>query len=257
MRIARHEVSEERLRAATENFAERIADLVDKQQNVEFDHAFGWEMVGMDLLDYAGARSVADPAIDDDAWKALLSAAEAYLGAVYLAGAPKGAPASVTITYTGTGVSYNGVPADTGTLHVSDWLKALYLWIIIGRQDHKRGAFLFIGNRLPEDAGFTHALADYVFGDGALVAKHLDQAAGDAASALRALTDGDQDTFWDAIAGMLTAYRSALSDDPRPRTLLPLEPLALTTLAVRGAGWEQRIESDYLPVRLTSGKAAQ
>ncbi|MBB6396205.1 hypothetical protein BKA00_003119 [Actinomadura coerulea] len=70
----------------------------------------------------------------------------------------------------------------------------------------------------------------------------------DAERALHALATGDQDAFWTAIAAMLA---QPLGENPRPRTLLPSAPLALTAIAVRDNGWEQRIESDYLPPSIT------
>src|SRR5690606_41355790 len=72
----------------------------------------------------------------------------------------------------------------------------------------------------------------------------------DQGRALLALATGDQAAFWQAIAAMLTGPVGA---DPPPGTLLPTAPLALTALAVRRNGWAQRIESDYLPRRLTGG----
>lgn len=249
MKIERHRVDEESLRTATDGFTERIGRSVLLEQEGGRD-PFGWRMIGDDLLDYAAARSAADPRIDRDAWTALLSAAEAHLGAVELEAVPLDV-LSVSITYTGTGVVYRETSEDgerTGRVREPDWTKALYLWVVTSDPRTRRAAFL----RTAEDAGlspFGRALRDLVFGDGERAADLLGTPRLDEERALHALATGDRDAFWAAIAALLRAPRG----DARPRTLLPLAPLALTALAVRDRGWERRIESDYLPPRLTGG----
>ncbi|MFF2571291.1 immunity 49 family protein [Streptomyces sp. NPDC058084] len=64
---------------------------------------------------------------------------------------------------------------------------------------------------------------------------------------LRVLLDDDQAAFEQALVNRLVAHRESLDADPAPRTLLPLEPLALTALAVQVHGWELRVRSGYLP----------
>ncbi|MFD4538853.1 immunity 49 family protein [Streptomyces bauhiniae] len=67
---------------------------------------------------------------------------------------------------------------------------------------------------------------------------------------LRVLLDDDQSAFEDALVARLIAYREsveAVSDDPAPRSLLPLGSLALACLAVQVHGWELGVRSGYLP----------
>ncbi|WP_165978042.1 immunity 49 family protein [Actinomadura darangshiensis] len=249
MRVERHRVGAERLRDATEDFADRIGGSVHGQEEAGRD-PFGWQMIGDDLLDYAGARSAAHPEIDRDAWTALLSASEAHLGAVELVAGPPGRPLSVFITYTGTGVVYqDGTDEQPGELLESAWQQALYLCVIMGDPRKWHEAFHHAGVRAA--SGYSRALSDLVFGDGARVADLIGMPDRNGERALLALAAADQDAFWTAIAAMLAEPKGG---DPRPRTLLPLAPLALTALAVRDKGWEQRIESGYLPARLTGAE---
>ncbi|MEV0111560.1 Imm49 family immunity protein [Nocardia sp. NPDC050799] len=87
---------------------------------------------------------------------------------------------------------------------------------------------------------------------------------------LRALAAGDQDAFNTELTELLLQYGTV--PDPftemteslvqigilpgffgRPRTLLPLEPLALAALAHRREGWRPPVETDYLPRTLITG----
>ncbi|MEU8308321.1 Imm49 family immunity protein [Actinomadura sp. NPDC048955] len=250
MRIERHQIGAKRLREATEDFAGRIGRSVRLQQEAGRD-GFGWQMIANDLLDYAGARSVEDPRIDRDAWTALRSAAEAHLGALELAD-PAGPPVTVMIPYTRTGVSYEPAPEDDVSprgVFERDWQEALYLCVLVG--DPRRCWMTFERTAGHAFSPFSRALSDMVFGDGERAGDLIGTPGTDAERALHALATGDQDAFWTAIAAMLARPRG---EDPRPRTLLlPPAPLALTAIAVRDNGWEQRIESDYLPPSITRG----
>ncbi|MER7536610.1 immunity 49 family protein [Streptomyces sp. NPDC097704] len=64
---------------------------------------------------------------------------------------------------------------------------------------------------------------------------------------LRVLLDDDQAAFEDALMARLVAHRESVGADPAPRTLLPLDTLALAALAVQVHGWELRVRSGYLP----------
>jgi hypothetical protein len=64
---------------------------------------------------------------------------------------------------------------------------------------------------------------------------------------LRILLDDDQDRFEDALANRLVEHRQGVGSDPGPATLLPLDVLALATLAVQVHGWELGVRSGYLP----------
>ncbi|MFE1359956.1 Imm49 family immunity protein [Streptomyces harbinensis] len=63
---------------------------------------------------------------------------------------------------------------------------------------------------------------------------------------LRVLLDDDQPAFEDALAARLAAYPDELGDDPAPRTLLPLDTLALAALAVQTHRWDLAVPSGYL-----------
>ncbi|MFI8823754.1 immunity 49 family protein [Streptomyces sp. NPDC053431] len=64
---------------------------------------------------------------------------------------------------------------------------------------------------------------------------------------LRVLLDDDQAAFEQALVARLEEHRAGLDADPAPRTLLPLDTLALAALAVQVHGWELRVRSGYLP----------
>ncbi|MFV2178305.1 Imm49 family immunity protein [Actinomadura sp. LOL_016] len=162
---------------------------------------------------------------------------------------------SVSITYTGTGtgtgVVYHDKSEDgerTGHVHEPDWTKALYLWVVTSDPRTRRSTFL----RSAEDAdlsGFGRALSDLVFGDGEHAADLLGTPRLDEERALHALATGDRDAFWTAIAAMLRAPRS----DSRPRTLLPLAPLALTALAAYHVALRAYLRGE--PARPATGRA--
>lgn len=64
---------------------------------------------------------------------------------------------------------------------------------------------------------------------------------------LRVLLDDEQQAFEEALAVRLDIYRESVGPCPAPRTLLPLDALALAALAVQVHGWELGVRSGYLP----------
>ncbi|MFF8606752.1 immunity 49 family protein [Streptomyces sp. NPDC015346] len=68
---------------------------------------------------------------------------------------------------------------------------------------------------------------------------------------LRVLLDDDRPAFERALADRLVVHRESVGPDPAPRTLLPLDALALTTLAVQVHGWDLDVRSAYLPHGIT------
>ncbi|MDT9687374.1 immunity 49 family protein [Streptomyces sp. P9(2023)] len=64
---------------------------------------------------------------------------------------------------------------------------------------------------------------------------------------LRVLLDDDRRAFEEALADRLVAHRESVGTDPAPRTLLPLDTLALAALAVQVHGWELDLRTAYLP----------
>ncbi|MFD7626686.1 immunity 49 family protein [Streptomyces sp. NPDC059851] len=73
---------------------------------------------------------------------------------------------------------------------------------------------------------------------------------------LRVLLDDDRHAFERALAARLVEYREGAGPDPAPRTLLPLDTLALAALAVQVHGWELGIRSPYLPPDLLGSAVA-
>ncbi|MCL6288551.1 Imm49 family immunity protein [Streptomyces sp. 43Y-GA-1] len=67
---------------------------------------------------------------------------------------------------------------------------------------------------------------------------------------LRMLLDDEQHAFEAALADRLDTYRESQGPDSAPRTLLPLDALALAALAVQAHGWELGVRSRYLPPEL-------
>ncbi|MFG2332368.1 immunity 49 family protein [Streptomyces sp. NPDC048604] len=67
---------------------------------------------------------------------------------------------------------------------------------------------------------------------------------------LRVLLDDDRAAFEQALAARLVEHRESVGADPAPRTLLPLDTLALAALAVQVHGWEPAVRSGYLPQAL-------
>ncbi|WP_329332136.1 immunity 49 family protein (plasmid) [Streptomyces sp. NBC_01454] len=67
---------------------------------------------------------------------------------------------------------------------------------------------------------------------------------------LRVLLDDDQATFERALTRRLLEHRDRAGADPAPKTLLPVEAVALAALAVHAHGWELNVRSGYLPAGL-------
>ncbi|MFF8375668.1 immunity 49 family protein [Streptomyces sp. NPDC015661] len=73
---------------------------------------------------------------------------------------------------------------------------------------------------------------------------------------LRVLLDDDQAAFEHALVTRLVAHREHVDPDPAPRTLLPLDTLALAALAVQVHGWDLLVRSGYLPHGIVGGTDA-
>ncbi|WP_330334044.1 immunity 49 family protein [Streptomyces sp. NBC_00536] len=286
MHIERHAVGEAALSAAVTDFAERMAGDVHRMQHDESPE-YGWEMVCESFLDYLGARSVANPSLTGrDCKLAFESAAAAATGSFALTARPSRV-GDVFIEYTGTGVVYDKdgrgreVPA-------YDWLDAFFLAFVAGDTD--RDGQLFVetavtrrGHEDRADVALVHALLAFVYGEiedpgtagepgpvsdeqrsariDALVRElgpGTDRPHHRAALAtLRALAAGDRDAFGEALAAQLAEYRErhAGAGNPAPRTLLPMDALALAAMAQRWNGWQPGVDSDYLPAGPIGGFA--
>lgn len=67
---------------------------------------------------------------------------------------------------------------------------------------------------------------------------------------LRVLLDDDRHAFEQALVARLVEHRESVGADPAPRSLLPVDTLALAALAVQVHGWVLEVRSDYLPQAL-------
>ncbi|MDJ0380013.1 immunity 49 family protein [Streptomyces sp. G-G2] len=286
MRIERHAVGEAALSAAVADFAPRMAGDVHRMQHDEFP-GYGWEMIAESFLDYLGARSVDNPALEGkDCKLAFESAAAAALGAFTLDWDP-GRADGVFIEYTGTGVSYGeGAEGRPATTH--DWLGTFFLACVAGDTDRDAGLFLSAaaphrGRAERPDVALVQALLAYVYGEtgqrepagsrGAVSAERRSEAIGvlaeeldpgtdmphyrAALGTLRALAAGDRSGFAEALARQLVEHRERCAGfgDPRPRTLLPLDAIALAAMARWSNDWPLEVTSAYLPAAAVGGFA--
>lgn len=289
MRIERHEIDEKALNSALDGFAERIAGDVDRMQHDEFQPEYGWELISDAFLDYLGARSVASPDLaGKDARVACESAAEARVGALAL-GIGLAGPPHVFIDYTGTGVVYDEDPGigKAPKAAEGDWLDAFFVAFVAGAWDQHAELFLDAAAARRGDEGrpalaLVHGLLAFVGGyvegrneDGGpmsdaerstavdAIADEVADGSDDplrraALTTLRALAAGDHEAFTGALAAQLTAYREwyeqyAAISGPPPRSLLPLDAIALAAMARRWNGWAPGVDSPYLPAAPVAG----
>ncbi|MCI4079039.1 immunity 49 family protein [Streptomyces sp. MMS21 TC-5] len=73
---------------------------------------------------------------------------------------------------------------------------------------------------------------------------------------LRILLRDGQSAFEHALRDRLEEHRATVGEDPAPRSLLPLEAIALAALAVQVHGWSLQTTSGYLPAALLNAPAA-
>lgn len=280
MWIERHEVGQAALSRALDGFAERIAGDVHMMQHDELP-AFGWEMIAESFLDYLGARSTSHADLTDkDARVACESAATAGVGALALRAGRAGHP-HVFIEYTGTGIVYDGSrpPENPDGVAPHVWLDAFFPAFVANESD--TFADLFVASAVPlagresdPDAALVHALMVFVYGVGddgtdsdAARSARIDEIAAAVAdgkdwpscraalTTLRALAAGDRAAFTSALAAQLARHAAAGTPErnPAPRTLLPMDAIALAAMAVRWHEWPLEVESRYLPAGPVSG----
>ncbi|MCX5384236.1 immunity 49 family protein [Streptomyces sp. NBC_00083] len=173
------------------------------------------------------------------------------------------------------------------TVRSYEWLDGLYLAVVAQVADRCVDVFVdsappWRGNEGRADVALVHALMAYVFGheEGPdrvaspgpvhdiekcalidMVVATLGE--GDdwpghraALNTLRALAAGDEEKFTRCLATQLKQYRGRFAgQNAAPRTLLPLDAMALMALAHRRHGWPVRIESGYLPRTVVTGFA--
>ncbi|WP_017582100.1 immunity 49 family protein [Nocardiopsis valliformis] len=284
-RIERHTVGDKALEEAAEGFFDEVSRDVRYQQESGRSGS-GWRMIADDLLDYAGACSVAVPRTDADIRVALYSAAEARVGGLKLDGAPSSAEFSVHLTYTGTGVFYQYFdeereeePRGQTRVFLPDWAEALYLCVIADLHDSNEGTFIQFAAAFAENEVLHRALTYYLFprlgAEREQVLRYAEAAMEpffaslgrelgerhpdyDSVSSdllfLHALLSRNEEGFWELMAFRLEWLRERLQGGGSPKSLLPVPELAFAAMAVRIEGWQMPFESDYLPRRLVEGE---
>ncbi|WP_406858880.1 immunity 49 family protein [Streptomyces sp. HUAS MG47] len=291
--VAHHEVGEERIAQALEGIEDRAWARWHSMRYGSFSPA-GLREFADELLDHVAARALQDPALDDTARSALLTAAECHLGLMSLACWPDGDqelrfPLALNQTLTSEEMCFRDVvdepPSARTWLDVfavslvgglmADWQKVVGLLLRgdCAPEIHKGAPYSRFTP--PEDPGGTAAMDALCFylaessghlprdwptvtlrkpdaEERAEAARLLD-AAGELTAdqrLLRVLLDDDRAAFEQALAARLVEHRESVGADPAPRTLLPMDTLALAALAVQVHGWEPGISSVYLPQAL-------
>ncbi|GAA2375358.1 hypothetical protein GCM10010246_82860 [Streptomyces cuspidosporus] len=277
--------------AAREGFADRIGSMVHSMSRAGRMTTCEWELISEEFLDCLGALSVEFPDLDTPEAKALLdNATEAAAGAVAYAAYYPRHHFQVFLDYVDFGMSYDsGSEGGPESVSLGHWLDAFCLAVLSDKAEWHGEAFHFARGPLQRggagrpDVELVNGFMAYVIGDtgdddadyppsreqklaalDAALARigALDGAGGGgllgrpqtgALRALRALTVGDRDSFREELAALLLAYRAMSGPGARPRTLLPLLPLALAALACRREGWQPPVDSGYLPRALVTG----
>ncbi|WP_223189601.1 immunity 49 family protein [Nonomuraea terrae] len=252
----RHEVREATVAAAREGFADRIGSMVRSMAKAGPMTAYEWWLICEEFLDYLGALSAGTPDLDTpEARAAFGNAAEAAAGAVAYAAYHPFAGFSVYLDYVDFGITYGPEPGGTPQPITADrWLDAFCLAVLAGTAERHGEAFHFARGTAQEE--LVDGLMAYVIGDTEEPRAATDATLPHATAvhALRALEAGDQETFRTALAELLLRHRALHGPGDRPRTLLPLLPLALAALAYRRQGWPPP-ETGYLPRALVTGFA--
>ncbi|MEU4120121.1 Imm49 family immunity protein [Kitasatospora sp. NPDC028055] len=289
MRIERHQVDGAAVSAAREGFTDRIGRMVHSYSRADLMTATEWRLIADEFLDYLGALSADSPALDTPEARAVLKdATEAAAGAIAFAAYYGYDRFQVFLDYPNFGMGYDPEDADGSVRRrpvlPRHWLDALCLAILSDRFTRHGEAFAFTWQAMPAGGGYSAAqlvngFMAHLLGrtrdedatgaestdDGTAATAEQRLAAIDAALAriedrdsdatqalhtLRALAAQDRAAF---DAGLLALLDHA--DGTRPRSLLPLLPLALAALAHRAHGWLPTVDTDYLPHTLVTGFA--
>ncbi|MEV7185388.1 immunity 49 family protein [Kitasatospora sp. NPDC093102] len=245
MRIERHQVAT----PALDDFSDRIGRQVHSYSRAGLMTATEWQLISDAFLDQLGALSVTSPELSSPEAEALLrNAAEAAAGAVSFAAYYPRDRFSVFLDYVNIGMSYDPEAADTPSpLTAHRWVNAFCLAVLTDTFDRHAEAFIFTWQALAPSSDLATALLAH-----SLTRIDAPSDTGDdpALRALHALATRDRPAFDTAVLALLDR-----TDGTRPRTLLPLLPLALSALAHRAHGWLPAVESDYLPHSLVTGFA--
>lgn len=290
MRIERHQVGGAVVRAAREDFSNRIGGSVRSMSRAGRMATYEWLAISDEFIDYLGALSVETPGLDTAEAKAVLKdASEAAAGAVAYAAYHPHCSFQVFLDYVNFGMSYDpGDDAPAESVRPGVWIDALCLAALRDKAKWHGEAFHFARQKFAEQAKGTpagelataltavvlddtgddedyppSAQAKLAAVDAALDRLRiraeetgealLDRPDSAALRTLRALAAEDRETFDAALADLLIRHRSLHGPSASPRSLLPLVPIALAALAYRKMGWAPTVHTDYLPHALVTG----
>ncbi|MEU3572443.1 immunity 49 family protein [Kitasatospora sp. NPDC036755] len=243
MRIERHHIATSPLA----DFPDRIGRQVHSYSRAGLMTSTEWQLISDAFLDQLGALSTSSPDLASPEAKALLrDASEAAAGAVSFAAYHPRDRFSVFLDYVNFGMSYDPDPTEAAAppLSAQRWVNAFCLAVLTDTFDRHAEAFVFSGQALSPASDLATALLSHL-----LPRVDSPSPASDdpAFHALHALRTGDRPAFDAAVLALLDR-----TDGTRPRTLLPLLPLALSALAHRDHGWLPSIDTDYLPHSLVT-----
>ncbi|WP_432054218.1 immunity 49 family protein [Streptomyces sp. bgisy022] len=283
-------MSEVAVRAAREDFTNRIGGYVRSMSRGGRMSTYAWQSIADQFLDYLGALSVETPRLDTAEAKAVLEdACEAAAGAVAYAAYHPHCGFQVFLHYVNFGMSYD--PDDDAPEERAapgEWIDALCLAVLGDRAKWHGEAFHFARQEFAErtkgtpvgelatglmavvldDTGDDEdhppsAQARLTAVDAALDRIRirseetgkplLDRPESVALRALRALAAEDRKPFDAALTDVLAGHAAQHGPASSPSSLLPLVPLALAALAHRTLGWAPAVHTDYLSHALVTG----
>ncbi|MGQ4403474.1 immunity 49 family protein [Streptomyces hayashii] len=290
MRIERHQVGQDVVSAAREDFTNRIGNHVHSMSRAGRMNTYAWQSIADEFLAYLGALSVETPDLDTpEAKAALTDASEAAAGAVAYAAYHPHASFQVFLEYVDFGVSYDpGGDCPPESVTPGEWIDALCLTVLRDRAKWHGEAFCFARQKFAEEVQGTpigelataltavvlddtgddeayppstqakltaiDAASDRIRARAAETGEALlDRPDSAALHALRALVAGDREAFDAALSGLLTRHSALHGPSASPSALLPRVPIALAALAYRTAGWVPAVRTDYLPLALVTG----
>ncbi|MFI0220462.1 immunity 49 family protein [Streptomyces lydicus] len=251
-----------------------------------------WQHLAEEFLDYLAALSVETPDLHSPEAQAVLQdATEAAAGVVAYAAYHPHCPFHVTLNYVNFGMSYEPGDKDHAEEQATpqEWIDAFCLAILSDKTAWHGEAFHFAHMKFSGNAAgnpaveLVNGFMAYVLGDmGDDEANYPPSAqeklaAIDAAVArirsraeetgerlldhphtvglrtLHALAADDCEAFISGLSALLLSHSALSGPGARPRSLLPLLPIALAALAYRALGWTPALHTDYLPRALITG----
>ncbi|MEU3406502.1 Imm49 family immunity protein [Streptomyces sp. NPDC006670] len=293
MRIERHQVDGAAVAAALEDFDNRFGAQVRTMSRGGPMATYEWQRLAEDLLDHLGALSLGAPALDTPQAEAYLKdAAAAAAGAVSYAAYHTYDSFSVFLDHVNFGMSYRpgGERDALDGVTAGEWNDAFCLAVLADTVPSHGEAFHFarqewdgnapgdpttelvkgflaqvVGDTGDEDDAYPPSDRARLAAIDAGLERIRVRAGGEGAQGilgrpdavglrvLRAVAAGDREAFDAELAALLLHHSAQPGPVTRPRTLLPLLPLALAALAYRTHGWLPATDTEYLPRALVTG----